>query len=59
MALIKSVKTYSTTYDRDLTSMLNNFLAYVCSTTDSDEEQKELADIMVAALRNSLDKSLK
>ena len=55
---MKDFKNYNATYDRHLTSILGDFLAYCCSTSDTIEEQKKLADIRLKIIKNSFYKSI-
>ncbi len=55
---MKNLENYNTTYDRKLTAMLGQFLAYTCSTTDSKEDQKELANKVLKALEDGFNNSI-
>jgi hypothetical protein len=50
---MKSIKTYVTTYDRKLTNLLGEIIAYKMSTNDSTEEQKQMRDKIVSAIDNA------
>jgi len=47
---MKSIKTYVITYDRILTNLLGEIIAYKMSTKDNLKEQKQMRDKIVSAI---------
>jgi len=58
MAAPKTIKTYKTTYDRTLTTMLEQFLVYTITTEDSVDDQKKLANEILDALKRGYERSI-
>lgn len=50
---MKNLNSYNPTYDKNLSSMLNSFLSYTCSTTDTQEEQEALATKVISILKEN------